>query len=437
MIRRTFNLALMVGLLSLSSWAQTPNGAAPAQGTTAAAPDCAKYKKPSLEEIKKALTPLQFKVTQNEGTEKPFHNEYWNHHREGIYVDIVSGEPLFSSLDKFDSGTGWPSFTQPLFPTAVVERADNSLFMKRTEIRSKCADSHLGHVFTDGPKPRGLRYCMNSAALKFIPVEDLQKAGYGEFSKLFGKSSGASQSGSTNLGASSGASASAGVGADLKAKAGSSSRTAANANSVPKSGSPTRQTAVFAGGCFWCMQPPYDKLKERGVLSVVVGYTGGSKEKPTYEEVTRGGTGHFEAVEVTYDPSRITFSELLDVFWVNIDPFDAEGQFCDKGEHYKSAIFVEGAEELLIASQSLEQARQRLSGKRPPGKDGIKVFEKVTREVEVPPFATQILDKKVFWPAEKYHQSYYVKNPLRYKYYRLNCGRDARLKAVWGPKTGH
>src|SRR5215216_4842110 len=167
-----------------STRAQVQTAANP--GKTGARP-MTDYKKPSDAELKKTLTALQYQVTQHEGTERPFQNEYWNNHEAGIYVDVVSGEPLFSSLDKYDSGTGWPSFTKPLETTNVKTKTDKTLFMERTEVRSAHGDSHLGHLFDDGPQPTGMRYCMNSASMRFIPVSKLAAEGYGQYASLFEK----------------------------------------------------------------------------------------------------------------------------------------------------------------------------------------------------------------------------------------------------------
>jgi methionine-R-sulfoxide reductase len=181
--------ALLLALTATVAAAAAPRASAqaPARSVNRDRTMTTPFHKPSDTELQKTLSPMQYRVTQHEGTEPAFRNEYWDNHEAGIYVDIVSGEPLFSSLDKYDSGTGWPSFTRPLVPENIKTKTDRSLFMERTEVRSAHADSHLGHLFDDGPRPTGLRYCMNSASMRFIPVSQLAAQGYGEYLKLFQK----------------------------------------------------------------------------------------------------------------------------------------------------------------------------------------------------------------------------------------------------------
>jgi len=264
------------------------------------------FKKPEPTELKKKLSPEQFAVTQQCGTEPPFHNAYWDNHKPGIYVDVVSGEPLFSSLDKFDSGTGWPSFTRPVKATEVVEKRDAALGMERTEVRSKVGDSHLGRVFEDGPVDKGgLRYCINSAALTFIPLEEMDQAGYGAYLEPFVK---------------------AGL---IKA--------------------PAHETAILAGGCFWGMEEIIRKIP--GVVKTTVGYSGGTTADPTYEEVCTGTTGHAESIQVEFDSSRLSYEKLLDYFFRMHDPTTLNRQHNDVGTQYRSAIFYTSEAQKQAAEQ--------------------------------------------------------------------------------------
>lgn len=355
------------------SIASTPDSPA----STASSPSDSAYVRPSEAELRARLTRLQFEVTQHAATEPSFDNAYWDNHDPGLYVDVVSGEPLFASVDKFDSGTGWPSFSRPVTQESVVTKSDGAHGMERVEVRSARADSHLGHVFPDGPKPTGLRYCINSASLRFIPITKLEAEGYGAWKDYV----------ETGIAPP----PTAAVSCPIKKPAALSAPVASASGSAGCAA--TVEVAILAGGCFWGMEEILRGIP--GVLETEVGYSGGTTDHPTYETVHMGDTGHAESVKITFDPKVLSYEDLLEKWFFKMhDPTGVDRQGNDRGSQYRSAIFYMSEAQRLTA----ERVRAKVDKSGAWGK----------------PVVTQIAAAGPFWRAEEYHQKYLEKNPGGY-----------------------
>ena len=311
-----------------------------------------KFVKPSDDELKTKLSAVEYYVTQENGTERPFTGEYDKHYKPGIYVDVVSGKPLFSSLDKYDSGCGWPAFTKPIDAKSVTSKTDRSHGMVRNEVRSSVADSHLGHVFPDGPRAYGgMRYCINSAALKFVPLAELKEKGYGKYLKSFED---------------------AGLWPPKKF-----------------ADSDKRESAIIAGGCFWGMEDILRKVE--GVIDTEVGYCGGENANATY----KNHPGHAEAIRVVYDPSKLSFKKLLTDWFFRIhDPTTLNRQGNDVGTSYRSTIFYANDEQKKIAREAIAEVQKSGRWSRP--------------------IVTTVEAVKNWSDAEAFHQDYLIRNPGGY-----------------------
>ena len=293
----------ILALLGLSSFACSTGDVAAGDGESArpryskSGHDLSPLPKEKIETIVKGLDPLEVEVTQRAGTERAFTGRYWNEHRKGTYVCVVGGLPLFRSEDKFDSGTGWPSFTKPIDESHVVLKTDRTHGMSRTEVLDARSGAHLGHVFDDGPAPTGKRFCMNSAALKFVP----------------------------------------------------------DGEALPPESQPMKTgTAYFAGGCFWGVEDVFAQVE--GVLEAESGYMGGKVDNPTYKQVCSDKTGHAETVRVVFDPARVRYEQLLKVFFDNHDPTQLDRQGPDIGTSYRSAVFAANAEQKKAAEDFVKAA---------------------------------------------------------------------------------